>query len=65
MLWEGSGWKRVGMSELIVPGRVKLVYMRGIGVCHPDKVCAFILVWGGGVSGGGMVFLLTEVCVGV
>lgn len=51
VLWEGSGWKRVGMSELIVPGRVKVVYMRGIGVCHPDKVCAFVLVWGGGVSG--------------
>ncbi|KAA6413500.1 MAG: hypothetical protein FRX48_03246 [Lasallia pustulata] len=38
VLWEGSGWKRVGLSELVVPGRVKVVYMRGIGVVHPDKL---------------------------
>ena len=38
VLWEGAGWKKVGMSELVVPGRVKVVYMRGIGRVHPDKV---------------------------
>ena len=38
VLWEGSGWKKVGMHELIVPGRVKVVYMKGIGRVHPDKV---------------------------
>lgn len=45
VLWEGSGWKKVGMSELIVPGRVKVVYMRGIGVTHPDKVCGLFVFW--------------------
>lgn len=38
VLWEGAGWKKVGMGELIVPGKVKVVYMRGIGKVHPDKV---------------------------
>ena len=38
VLWEGSGWKKVGMGELIVPGKVKVVYMKGIGRVHPDKV---------------------------
>ena len=39
VLWEGSGWKKVGMGELIVAGRVKVVYMKGIAKVHPDKVC--------------------------
>lgn len=38
VLWEGAGWKKVGMSELILAGKVKVVYMRGIGKVHPDKV---------------------------
>ena len=38
VLWEGAGWKKVGMSELIVPGRVKVAYMKGIAKVHPDKV---------------------------
>ena len=38
VLWEGAGWKKVGMSELIVPGKVKVAYMRGIAKVHPDKV---------------------------
>ncbi|KAL8911392.1 MAG: hypothetical protein Q9171_003439 [Xanthocarpia ochracea] len=37
VLWEGSGWKKVGMGELILAGKVKVVYMRGIGKVHPDK----------------------------
>ena len=40
VLWEGAGWKKVGMSELIVPGKVKIAYMKGIGKVHPDKVSA-------------------------
>lgn len=42
VLWEGSGWKKVGMGELILPGKVKVVYMKGIGKCHPDKVCVLL-----------------------
>ncbi|KAL8722997.1 MAG: hypothetical protein Q9225_000613 [Loekoesia sp. 1 TL-2023] len=41
VLWEESGWKKVGMGELILPARVKVVYMKGIGKCHPDKVGFF------------------------
>lgn len=39
VLWEGVGWKKVGMGELIVPSKVKVVYMKGIAKVHPDKVC--------------------------
>ena len=39
VLWAEAGWKRVGMGELIAPGRVKVVYMKGIAKVHPDKVC--------------------------
>ncbi|KAL8951189.1 MAG: hypothetical protein Q9222_002819 [Ikaeria aurantiellina] len=38
VLWEGSGWKKVGMGELIVGGKVKVVYMKAVGRCHPDKL---------------------------
>lgn len=38
VLWEGAGWKKVGMSDLILPGKVKIVYMKAIGRVHPDKV---------------------------
>ncbi|MCJ1246819.1 hypothetical protein MMC30_004028 [Trapelia coarctata] len=48
VLWEGAGWRKVGMGELIVPGKVKVVYMRGIGKVHPDKVSDD----GDGVYGG-------------
>lgn len=41
VLWEGAGWKKVGMAELVLPGKVKVVYMRGIGRVHPDKVSNF------------------------
>lgn len=47
VLWEGSGWKKVGMGELIIASKVKVVYMRGIGKVHPDKVrfklCSILL----------------------
>ncbi|KAK1083112.1 auxilin-like clathrin-binding protein required for normal clathrin function [Friedmanniomyces endolithicus] len=38
VLWDGAGWKKVGMSDLVVPGRVKVVYMKAIGKVHPDKI---------------------------
>jgi hypothetical protein len=40
VLWEGSGWKKVGMHELVVNGKVKIVYMKAIARVHPDKVCS-------------------------
>lgn len=39
VLWADAGWKKVGMSELILPGKVKVAYMKGIAKVHPDKVC--------------------------
>lgn len=50
VLWEGSGWKKVGMHELVMANKVKIVYMRAIAKTHPDKVCCWPLltavVWG-------------------
>ena len=38
VLWEGAGWKKVGMSDLVMPSKVKIIYMKAIGKVHPDKV---------------------------
>ncbi|KAF2153564.1 hypothetical protein K461DRAFT_241163 [Myriangium duriaei CBS 260.36] len=38
VLWEGAGWKKVGMAELVLPNRVKVVYMKAIARVHPDKI---------------------------
>jgi tetratricopeptide (TPR) repeat protein len=38
VLWEGVGWKPVGLHELVTPSQVKIKYMRAIGKMHPDKV---------------------------
>ncbi|KAI1470033.1 uncharacterized protein F4812DRAFT_421254 [Daldinia caldariorum] len=38
VLWENSGWKKVGLHELVVANKVKIHYMKAIAKCHPDKV---------------------------
>jgi hypothetical protein len=38
VMWEGSGWKKVGMHELVGPSKVKINYMKAIAKTHPDKV---------------------------
>lgn len=38
VLWEGSGWKKVGLHELVVVNKVKIIYMKAIAKTHPDKV---------------------------
>ncbi|KAI0023635.1 hypothetical protein F4780DRAFT_728869 [Xylariomycetidae sp. FL0641] len=38
VLWENSGWKQVGLHELVMPNKVKIHYMKAIGKCHPDKL---------------------------
>ncbi|KAI9828344.1 MAG: hypothetical protein M1832_002772 [Thelocarpon impressellum] len=48
VLWPEAGWKKVGMHELVLANKVKVVYMRGIAKVHPDKVsCAVVVrrVW--------------------
>ncbi|KAG0640592.1 hypothetical protein HOY80DRAFT_789996 [Tuber brumale] len=38
VLWEGNGWKKVSMGELLMPNKCKIAYMKGIGKVHPDKI---------------------------
>ncbi|ROW02706.1 hypothetical protein VSDG_01687 [Cytospora chrysosperma] len=38
VLWEGSGWKKVGLHELVMANRVKIIYMKAIAKTHPDKL---------------------------
>jgi len=38
VLWESSGWKKVGLHELVMTNKVKIIYMKAIGKTHPDKV---------------------------
>jgi len=47
VMWEGSGWKKVGMHELVQNNKVKVNYMKAIGKTHPDKVCLqlFLCSW--------------------
>ena len=47
VLWENAGWKKVGMAELIMSNKVKVVYMKGIAKVHPDKVCLLprLCIW--------------------
>ncbi|KAK5241498.1 auxilin-like clathrin-binding protein required for normal clathrin function, partial [Exophiala xenobiotica] len=38
VLWEGSGWKKISMADLVLPAKVKVQYMKGIAKVHPDKI---------------------------
>ncbi|KAF1991166.1 hypothetical protein K402DRAFT_369060 [Aulographum hederae CBS 113979] len=38
VLWPDAGWKKVGMGELVMPGKVKIAYMKAIAKVHPDKI---------------------------
>ena len=38
VLWDGSGWKKPSMTDLVDPKRVKRAYMMANLVVHPDKV---------------------------
>jgi hypothetical protein len=46
VLWESAGWKKVGMQDLVMPNKVKIVYMKAIGKVHPDKVRLCGQGWG-------------------
>lgn len=41
VLWPEAGWNKVGMGDLVLPNRVKIVYMKAIAKVHPDKVNIF------------------------
>ncbi|KAJ9227310.1 hypothetical protein DTO027B5_685 [Paecilomyces variotii] len=38
VLWPEAGWKKVNLSELVLPNKVKIQYMKGIAKVHPDKI---------------------------
>ncbi|CAG8661442.1 21293_t:CDS:2 [Cetraspora pellucida] len=38
VLWEGLGWKTIGLHELVTPAQVKIKYIKAIGKVHPDKL---------------------------
>ncbi|KAF9766864.1 hypothetical protein IL306_000646 [Fusarium sp. DS 682] len=38
VLWENSGWKKVGLHELVMNNKVKISYMKAIAKTHPDKL---------------------------
>ncbi|OCL09489.1 hypothetical protein AOQ84DRAFT_438953 [Glonium stellatum] len=38
VLWPEAGWSKVGMSDLVMPNKVKIVYMKAIAKVHPDKI---------------------------
>ncbi|KAH6893156.1 hypothetical protein B0T10DRAFT_267024 [Thelonectria olida] len=38
VLWANSGWKKVGMHELVMANKVKINYMKAIAKTHPDKI---------------------------
>ncbi|KFA46437.1 hypothetical protein S40293_04259 [Stachybotrys chartarum IBT 40293] len=38
VLWDNSGWKKVGMHELVMANKVKIAYMKAIAKTHPDKL---------------------------
>ncbi|KAI9803920.1 MAG: hypothetical protein M1825_001800 [Sarcosagium campestre] len=38
VLWPEAGWKKVGMHELVMANKVKIIYMKGIAKVHPDKI---------------------------
>jgi hypothetical protein len=38
VLWPEAGWNKVNMGDLVLPNKVKIVYMKAIAKVHPDKV---------------------------
>eukprot|EP01133_Synstelium_polycarpum_P016790 gene16790-19968_t len=38
VLWEGSGWDKIGTGAVIAPPQVKKVYRKAVLIVHPDKV---------------------------
>jgi hypothetical protein len=44
VLWPEAGWKKVNMGDLVMPNKVKIIYMKAIAKVHPDKVYS-MLIW--------------------
>jgi DnaJ-class molecular chaperone len=37
ILWQGNGWKVIGMDKLSEPNEVRKYFRKAITLCHPDK----------------------------
>lgn len=42
VLWPEAGWNKVNMGDLVMPNKVKIIYMKAIAKVHPDKVRFFL-----------------------
>jgi tetratricopeptide (TPR) repeat protein len=40
VLWPELGWKKASMADLVIPKKVKIIYMKAVAKTHPDKVPA-------------------------
>jgi hypothetical protein len=38
ILWPETQWKKVSMSDLVMPKKVKICYMKAVAKTHPDKI---------------------------
>lgn len=38
ILWEELNWKKVSLAELVLPKKVKIIYMKAVAKTHPDKL---------------------------
>ncbi|KAF1996415.1 hypothetical protein P154DRAFT_525554 [Amniculicola lignicola CBS 123094] len=38
VLWPDAGWKKVNLGDLVMPNKVKIIYMKAIAKVHPDKI---------------------------
>ncbi|KAL9093610.1 MAG: hypothetical protein Q9159_000139 [Coniocarpon cinnabarinum] len=38
ILWADAGWSKVNMGDLVLPNKVKIIYMKAIAKVHPDKI---------------------------
>jgi hypothetical protein len=38
ILWPETQWKKVNMSDLVMPKKVKICYMKAVAKTHPDKI---------------------------
>lgn len=38
VLWESCDWNPVELSDLVIPKKVRIVYMKAVARTHPDKV---------------------------
>ncbi|KAH3676356.1 hypothetical protein WICMUC_001987 [Wickerhamomyces mucosus] len=38
ILWDSSNWRQIGLSDLVIPKKVKILYMKAVAKTHPDKI---------------------------